>query len=396
MITRHLILLTVAIAVIGANSLALSPIAVAVAGSFPGRSAADVATAAACYGLAAASSALFLASMVDRIGAERVLVHALMALSVALGLAALSLELGVLVVAQALAGLSAGVALPAIYSLTAQVAKKGHESEALSFVLTGWTLSLVVGVGLAAVLADLLHWRAVFAALAVPAFILALGVARCREWGNAARAVLPTSPVTALRVPGVSAVLVNVGAFMTAFYGLYTFLGTHLSDVLQRPVSFSGLAIAIYGIGFGIAALLGRWIVRRDAGTAACVAFSGLILVYIGLMLTAMLPLLLLTFCLAWGVGNHIGLNVLLRRLGELDPAQRGAIMGLYSAITYLCFFTGALLYRPVFIHFGFAACAWVSAMLVLPVLGWAMWQRRRKQAAMEESASVRARRAKG
>jgi DHA1 family inner membrane transport protein len=117
--------------------------------------------------------------------------------------------------------------------------------------------------------------------------------------------------------------------------------------------------------------------------TVACVAFAGLILVYLGLMAAAMLPLLLLVFCFGWGVGNHVGLNLLLRRLGELDPNQRGAIMGLYSAITYLCVFAGALLYRPIFLHFGFAACAWASAMLVLPSLGWALGQRRRRLAAM-------------
>lgn len=377
MITRRLLLLTAAIAVIGANSLALSPIAVAVAQSFPGRSAADVMTAAAFYGLATAGSALLLASMADRIGAERALVRALVMLAMSLGLAALAPTLWMLVAAQALAGLAAGVALPAIYTLTAQVAAKGRESETLSFVLTGWTLSLVAGVSLSAILADIVHWRAVFSTLAVGALVLALSVTRCREWGCAARTALPTSPLTALRVPGVPAVLVNVGAFMTAFYGLYTYLGPHLGDVLQRPASFSGLAIAIYGIGFGVAAPLGRWVDRHEMGTVACVAFAGLILVYLGFMMTAALPLFMLVFCLVWGVGNHVGLNLLLRRLGELDPAQRGAIMGLYSAITYLCVFAGALLYRPLFTHFGFAACAWASAMLVLPALGWALGQRR-------------------
>ncbi|MGQ4878665.1 MFS transporter [Billgrantia sp. LNSP4103-1] len=383
MITRRLLLLTAAIAVIGANSLALSPIAASVAEAFSGHSAADVMTAAAFYGLATACSALFLASMADRIGAERALVRALLVLAAALVLAGTAPSLVVLIGAQALAGLAAGVALPAVYTLAAQVAVKGRESETLSFVLTGWTLSLVAGVSLSAVLADIVHWRAVFTSLAMASLILASGVARCREWGSV-RAVMPTSPLTALRVSGVPVVLGNVAAFMTAFYGLYSYLGPHISETLQASASFAGLAIAVYGVGFGIAAPLGRWVDRHAMSTVACVAFAGLILIYLGLMAAAMLPLLLLLFCFGWGVGNHVGLNLLLRRLGELDPNQRGAIMGLYSAITYLCVFVGALLYRPIFLHFGFAACAWASAMLVLPSLGWALGQRRRKQAALE------------
>lgn len=82
-ISRRVLLLTAAIAVIGANSLALSPIAATVAASFAGRSAADVVTAAALYGLATAFSALMLASLSNRIGAERALVRALLVLSLA-------------------------------------------------------------------------------------------------------------------------------------------------------------------------------------------------------------------------------------------------------------------------------------------------------------------------
>ena len=383
MITRRLLLLTAAIAVIGANSLALSPIAVTVAASFPGRSAADVVTAAALYGLATAGSALLLASLADRIGAERALMRALLALSVALGLAALSPVLWTLLAAQALAGLAAGVALPSIYTLTAQVAAKGRESQTLSFVLTGWTLSLVVGVGLAALLADLLHWRAVFTVLALAAVVLALGISRCHDWGISASGETRSSSLQALRIPGIRSVLLNVAAYMTAFYGLYTYLGPHLGEALQLPASFAGLAIAVYGLGFGAAAPLGRLVDRHGASAAACVTFAGLMLVYLGLMGAAMLPLVLLALCLVWGVGNHLGLNLLMRQLAELDPTQRGAIMGLYSAITYLCVFAGALLYRPIFMHFGFAACAWASAMLVLPALGWALGQWRRKQAAL-------------
>ncbi len=381
MISRHLVQLTAAIAVIGANSLALSPIAAAVAASFPGRSAADVVTAAALYGLATAGSALLLASLADRIGAERALMRVLLVLSVSLGLGALSPALWTLIAAQGLAGLAAGVALPSIYTLTAQVAAKGRESQTLSFVLTGWTLSLVVGVGLAALLADLLHWRAVFMVLALAAVVLALGISRCHDWGMRAGGATPSSTLQALLNPGIHPVLLNVAAYMTAFYGLYTYLGPHLGEVLQLPASFAGLAIAIYGLGFGAAAPLGRLVDRHGASAAACVTFAGLMLVYLGLMATAALAPVLLALCLAWGVANHLGLNLLMRQLAELDPAQRGAIMGLYSAITYLCVFAGALLYRPIFTHYGFAACAWASAMLVLPALGWALGQWRKKQA---------------
>lgn len=369
MITRNILLLTGSIAIIGANSLVLSPIASSVAMSFVGIDAANVMTASAIYGLATAVSALILASTADRIGAERALLYALLVLSVALMGAASSPTLIVLCAAQAFAGLAAGVALPAIYTLAAQVAEKGRESETLGVVLTGWTLSLVAGVSLSAVLADILHWRAVFSILAIASAVLAAGIGRSRAWGSVTRSTVPTSPFTALRVPGIVPALLNVAAYMTAFYGLYSYLGPHLGAALQLPATFAGVAILAYGVGFGVAAPLGRLVDRYGTLNAATFAFASLTLAYLGLAASAGHVFILVLCCVIWGVANHIGLNLLVRRLTELDPRQRGAIMGLYSAITYFCVFIGALAYRPIFEQFGFAACALLSVACVVPAL---------------------------
>lgn len=370
MLTRNILLLTGSIAIIGANSLVLSPVAASVAKSFAGVDAANVMTASAIYGLATAASALMLASTADRIGAERSLLYALLVLIVALTGAALAPSLILLCLAQALAGIAAGAALPAIYMLTAQVAEKGRESETLGVVLTGWTLSLVAGVSLSAVLADIVHWRAVFSMLAMASVGLAVAVAKSENWGAVARAAIPTSPLTALRVPGIVPALLNVAAYMTAFYGLYSYLGPHLSATLQLPATFAGVAICAYGVGFGMAAPLGRLVDRYGTLTAATAAFAGLTFAYLGLAAAAGHVFILMVCCVVWGVANHVGLNLLVRRLTELGPPQRGAIMGLYSAITYFCVFVGALAYRPVFEQFGFAACALLSAACVVPALG--------------------------
>ena len=141
-------LLMCAIGIVGSNALVLSPIAGDVAATFQPRSAPDVMIASAIYGAGTALSALVLAPKADQIGLRSALVWALIVLTFALALSALAPVLWVLVTAQALAGIAAGLALPAIYGLAAEVAARGRESETLGKVLTGWTLSLVAGVSL--------------------------------------------------------------------------------------------------------------------------------------------------------------------------------------------------------------------------------------------------------
>lgn len=379
MYSRKVLVLAGSIAIVGANSLALSPISTAVAASFAGVDATDVMLAAAVYGIATAASALLLAPTLDRIGLRAGLLRALLVLMVALAISASAPNLWVLCLAQALAGLAAGCALPAIYALSAQIAETGHESETLGMVLTGWTVSLVAGVSLSAVVADFAHWRFVFGGLAVGAGWLAIGVRRSQDWGPPVPAAHASSPWTAFRVPGIAPALLTVAAYMTAFYGLYTYLGPYLSGVLGLSTVSAGMAALAYGLGFGAAAPAGRLLDRYGPATTAPIAFLGLGLAYIALGAASNHATVLIALCLAWGFANHLGLNLIVGRLAALDPAQRGAIMGLYSAVTYLTVSAGAILFRPLFGHFGFVGCALASAGCISPALVVSMLQWRRR-----------------
>ncbi len=365
-----------AIAVVGSNSLVLSPISADVALDFAGTSAPDVMLASAIYGGSTAVSALFLAPRADQIGLKRALVLALVILVAALLASALAPTLGVLKLAQGLAGVGAGLALPATYGLAADVSPKGQESATLGKVLTGWTLSLVAGVSFAAVLADVVHWRAVFGLMT--ALSAGLIVLILKMQVPSRPAVLAVSPFKAFCVPGLLPILGAVVAFMSAFYGLYAFLGTHLTTVLGFSTGMAGLGALTYGVGFGVVAPLDRLIDRFGATRAAPVVFCALLLVYLLMAGLAGQGLAIFAVCLLWGAVNHLGLNILVGQLSALSPSQRGAILGLYSATTYVAMFVGTAAFRLVFEAQGFAMTALLSAACVAPALIGAIWALRR------------------
>ncbi|MDJ0684969.1 MAG: MFS transporter [Alphaproteobacteria bacterium] len=369
-------LLLFSVGVIGSNALALSPIAGDVARSFPGRTATDVMLASAVYGAGTAVGALFLAPKADRIGLQKALRWALIGLALSLSISAIAPAIWLLVAAQACAGLSAGLALPAIYGLAADVAPKGRESETLGKVLTGWTLSLVAGVTLSASVSDWAHWRVVYAALAVLTAALIAAFGRMDiERGEPGPA---TSPLQALRIPGLPPILFSVIAYMVAFYGLYAYLGTHLTAALGLSTGIAGLAALAYGIGFGAIAPLDRLIDRHGAVRSAPIVFAALVAVYLGIAAIAASDLAIFAACLLWGAANHLGLNILVGQLTALSPSRRGAILGLYSAVTYIAMFVGTAAFKPVYESYGFAALAFLSALCVSPALVEALRGRRR------------------
>lgn len=369
-----LLLLTAAVTLIGSNSLSLGPIAVLVAASFPGADAADVMFAQALFGAGTAVSALTLAPLVDRFGLASSLALALAALAAAVAMTAAAPSLVVLILAQTTAGLATGVALPATYGLAAERAPEGQASTYLGRVLMGWTLSMVFGASGAAVLADVAGWRVVYLAMALFGLLtvvalLSQGIRGVRDPAEGSR-VATASPLAALGVPGIGAALMVCGVYMMAFYGLYAYLGTHLQLDLGLAPRMAGLAPLLYGLGFGAATWLDPVLDRRGAVRVAPVVFGLLVGVYLGLAAASGSAGAILALCLVWGGVNHLCLNLVVGRLAALDPARRGAILGLNSGVTYIAVFLGTAGFGRVFEAAGFAACAVVAAACILPA--WA------------------------
>lgn len=356
--------LCLCIGVIGSNSLVLGPIAPQVAESF-GQGTPAVMTASGAFGIGTALAAILLGRLIDRFGAGFTLRVALALFTLALAASAAAPALPMLVAAQFVAGLAAGVALPSIYTLAAAVAPAGRESDTIGIVLSGWTLSMVAGVSLSAVLADSVGWRFVYG-FAAAASALALLVAQAMKFQGAPAAATTSSPLTALRVPGVAPLLIACAGFMASFYGVYAYIGDHLHRALGLPLSANGLLALTYGLGFGAAAFLDGLIDRFDAGRYLPAMFLAVALVYLGMGAASDSYVLTLATVFLWGLANHFGLNVLILRLGALDPARRGAVMGLNSGVTYLALFAGTASFGALYTAAGFAILPVAAAGLML------------------------------
>ncbi len=364
------LVLSLAIGVVGSNSLALSPLAGSVAQSFAGKTAPDVLVASAFYGATTAASAVLLAPNVGKVGARRALLVAMTTLSLALAATSFAPTLSSLVLFQALAGIAAGVCLPCIYGFAADVAPPGRENETVGKVLTGWTVSLVVGVSVSAFLADLVHWRIVFTILSAAGFLITYVLSGMIPAPSAETdPVAAPSPFEALKVPNIAPVLFSVSAFMIAFYGLYAFVGSHVHEDLGRSTTLAGLISLSYGLGYGAATLFDPYIDRYGRQRAGPIVFGALITTYVVLSIAgqAYLSLLIVAFC--WGICVHLGMTILVGRLTSISPRNRAAILGLYSGVTYAAMFVGTATFRQIYTAWGFTGTALAAASCIVIVL---------------------------
>ncbi len=375
-VNSMVLVLILTVATIGSNSLALGPIAPAIATSFA-LDVADILMASSAYGIGTAVSAFFLAAQIDRFGVRKVLLLSLAVICSSFFVSSVAGNLYFLVGSQLVAGLGAGVALPAVYSYAALIAPKGQENAITGRVLSGWTISLVVGVSLASVIADYLQWRWVygfFTIIAVVSFFLILRLpAPDKDSG-----FVKTASTTwgAAFLPRARPLLLICLAYMAAFYGTYAFIGDHIHTVLDLPLSVGGFVAISYGLGFGVAVFGDPLIDRFGAVRTMPKAYLAIAVVYATLAFFSdhIIGLVLIAFL--WGAANHFGVNLIVTGLSRISPTKRGALMGLYSGVTYLAAGISVFVFGLIYEFAGLtgaaltgAACAIFAALVAIWIM---------------------------
>jgi predicted MFS family arabinose efflux permease len=378
-----------AVSVVGSNGLALSPILSDVARSFS-TSALTISTAISAYGAATAASAFFLAARIDRIGIRRALLGAMVALIAALILSAAAPHWIVLTLAQALAGGAAGVILPAAYGSASLVAPPGQEARTLGRVIAGWSVSLVAGVPLSALISDAVGWRATYGVLALCAAIALLGLRKLPERRAENPAPLRLSRLLApLSYRDVPVLLLACLAFSSAFYGVYAFLADHVRTLLALSAGQVGFIAFAYGAGFLLAGIAGAPLIERLGPRRALpLALGAIALVYLALLPAAHALAAVLAIAAFWGAASQLSLNLLVLLLSRARPDERGAVLGLNTCTTYLGASVGTAIAGTLYTHAGFETlglCA--SAAVGMAAIGL-HWRLNGRRAARGEAAA--------
>ena len=82
-----------------------------------------------------------------------------------------------------------------------------------------------------------------------------------------------------------------------------------------------------------------------------------------------------------WGAANHFGVNLIVTGLSKIAPDYRGALMGLYSGVTYVAAGIAVVIFGWIYQVAGFAGLAIFAMALSLIAAGvsiWIMWRERK------------------
>lgn len=360
----QVIALLAGVLLVGSNAFVLTPILSEVAQGLatePYR----IAWSISAFGAATAISALTLSGLIDRAPAGWVLGSAALLLGLAQASSGSSQNWIWLCLSQAVAGMAVGVLLPGAYATTVATAPKGREASRLGIVLTGWALSLVLTVPLAAFIAERIGWRMVYALLAGLSVLTALGLVAGLH-GVRGGVVLRTPPWRALRLPGVARLLLVMFTYMTAFYGSFAFFGEGMRQAFSLSAEEVGTFVLAYGLGFGLVGIGLGIVAPKITHRYIFLVLFGIAISYACWHFALGVRLVALTAALIWGALNQLGLNALVVSLNQHAAEARGTVMGLNTAVTYSAVFAGPLVMSPIYAVAGFTSVSALAAVFIV------------------------------
>ncbi|HET7314634.1 MFS transporter [Salinisphaera sp.] len=330
---KNTTVLLLAVTVIGANAFLLSPILRTVGNSIHSN-AQMTAWAVSAYGGATAFSGLFLTALLQPRGYRFTLFASGALLAAGVALTGSAGSLATLIVAQVLAGLGAGVMLPTAYGATSVIAPEGRESRVMGWVIAGWSISLVLAVPASAIIAHYVSWRYAYLIITLLAVTSVVGVTTLPA-GKSNDNPKRSNITDAMRVERAPSILLMTFLYMCAFYGVYTFLGDYTQRALDQSTIGSGMVVLSYGLGFGVASLMGSTIDRYSPQALVGPLLAILCAVYITGIAAAGSLLVLALWAIVWGVFNQLALNCLVTALTHLSTEHKIRLLGLYSVAAY-------------------------------------------------------------
>jgi DHA1 family inner membrane transport protein len=283
--------------------------------------------------------------------------------------------------ARFIAGLPHGAYFGVAMLVAARIGGPGQRGAAVSRVMLGLSIAILVGNPLATWLGQALSWRYTFALVASIAVLTVLLVAR---WLAADPSEPRQTPLREIRAFNTSQVWLTLLIGAVGFAGMFcafSYLAPTLTAVTGTADGWIPVAMGVFGVGSIIGNLAGGWLVDRLQFRAAAVvlAWSALVLLIYPIAadsLWSMLPLVA-------AVGTMGALApVLQTRLmdvaGEAQTLAAASNHAAFNAANALGPWLGGL---AISAGFGWTSTGYVGAATAvggLLVYAWARWDERR------------------
>lgn len=347
------------------------------------------------YALGVVVGAPTIAATTSHVPRKKLLLCLLAAFVVGTVASAILPTFGLVLLARFAAGLPHGAYFGIASLAAASLMGPGNKGKGVAFVLSGLTISNIVGVPLITALGQAAGWRVAYVAVALifaatfAAVALALPPQPASEGASIRRELGAFSKPQVWLVMGVGAI--GFGGF----FAVYSYIATAVTVGTGSSESVVPFVLVGVGVGMTIGNLLGGWGADKSIRNTIFIGFAGLLVALVGYGLTAHSLVGIFFFAFLLGLtSSMISPAIQTRLMRVAGDSQIIAAALNHSAFNIGNSFGAYLGGAVIGAGLGVAAPAWVGVGLallgvVLTVVSFAV-QRRRPEAVASATDAIR------
>lgn len=276
-----------------------------------------------------------------------------------------------IVLSRIIVGIGAGVFVVIAYAMSANLAERGKQGTAMSYIAMGFSLSLVLGVPLGRVITAMSNWQAIFWLIGILSFISFFIVAKVLPKTVGEPPIALRTQLSFLKQPKIMSALGITFLFFISFSIINTYITPFLFSI--RPLSEHEISTILFSLG--IASFVGSklagfladriGITRTLLGsmTVHLVALILLFFVAHSILLTSLL--LFIWVAASWTFGPTQSFN-----LASIEPKAAGVLLSLNSSFVQLGFAVGAGLGGIAISHLPLIALSGIGSLYTLCAIG--------------------------
>lgn len=250
--------------------------------------------------------------------------------------------------------------------LAVRVAPEGRRSTALSLIVTGSSVAMIVGLPLGRAVGLLVGWRATFlliAALSAIVFIiLAASLPKTPSDNDVSIKSLPAL----LRTPGLGGIYLLTVIIITGHYTSYSYIEPFLAQVAGMSNTLITIVLSIFGIVGIIGSYFFAKYFDRHQFTFIRFAVAGISIFTLLLLPSAINTATVILICILWGLAiNNYNLSFQSEIL-QVAPHGTAIAMSIYSGIYNVGIGAGALVGGNVCSYMGISNIGFVGGAIGL------------------------------
>jgi len=267
------------------------------------------------YALGVVVGAPLFAVLARNMSRKRVLLGLLLVFIVGTVASAVLPSFGLVLLSRFAAALPHGAYFGTASLVAASIMGPGSQGKGIAFVMSGLTISNVIGVPAVTWLGQVAGWRIAYLSVSM-IFVLTLVAVllavprQPRSHGGSVKQELHI-----FRLPQAWLTMGAAAIGFGGFFAVYSYIAEVVTQVTERPASFIPWVLASIGLGMTVGNLVGGYLADRNQRITLLAGMPILIATLVGLALAAHSPIGLLVTAFAMGGANAVLIPSLQSRL---------------------------------------------------------------------------------